>query len=155
MIVSYPVSVDVAICSAAVQSENPMAALWKKNFFFKNSSSFCSWRRYLHSVVPPASNVPTTVLEDGNITSDHILENLDKSNANMSVLEPSRLEDVSYIGPPLDFRSFNFAAFANNSVVIQKLLDLGVDFYKIEQGRKLPSYLLQLDFEKDVIPYIT
>lgn len=65
------------------------------------------------------------------------------------------LEDVSHVGPPITYKSFNFAAYANESVVLQKLIDLGVDFYAVERKNKvLPSYLLQLNFERHVQPYI-
>lgn len=72
-----------------------------------------------------------------------------------SVLEePQQLPDLSHIAPELR-PTFNFAYYANKSDVIQKLIDLGVDFHKIEQKKKLPTYLLKLDFEKDVKPYIS
>lgn len=82
-------------------------------------------------------------------------DEFDEVNKNVSVLEElPNLEDVSHIGPPIDFKSFNFAPFADNSVVLQKLVDLGVDFYKIEQRKVLPTYLLQLNFEENIQPYI-
>lgn len=65
------------------------------------------------------------------------------------------LQDVSHVGPPITHKSFNFAAYANESIVIQKLIDLGVNFYIIEYKNKvLPSYLLQLNFDRHVQPYI-
>lgn len=73
----------------------------------------------------------------------------------VSVIEPlHNLPDVSHVGPPLDYKSFNFAAYANESTVIQQLIHMGVDFHAIETREKLPTYLLSLNFETDVKPFI-
>lgn len=69
-------------------------------------------------------------------------------------LQPEQLPDISHIAPELR-PSFNFAYFANKSEVIQQLTDLGVDFHKIESKKTIPSFIVQLDFEKDVKPYIS
>lgn len=79
----------------------------------------------------------------------------DEPMRNISVLEEAPIvEDTSYLGPAIDQRSFNFAAFVNHCLVLQKLVDLGVNFYKIEQKVPKPHYLLKLNFETDVQPYI-
>lgn len=83
------------------------------------------------------------------------VKSTDEPMRNISVLDEAPiLEDTSYLGPALDQRSFNFAAFANHCLVLQKLVDLGVSFYKIEQKVPKPHYLLKLNFETDVQPYI-
>ncbi|XP_046746900.1 transcription termination factor 3, mitochondrial [Diprion similis] len=62
--------------------------------------------------------------------------------------------DLSHIVP--DFpASFNFAAYANESPMIQKLAQLGVNFAKIEKRKGLMKFLLPLDFEKDMKYHIT
>lgn len=62
-------------------------------------------------------------------------------------------EDVSDIGPVVT-PSVNFASFANKSPLVQELYKLGVDFYKIERVPANVKFLMSLDFDKDVRPYI-
>ncbi|EFA03203.1 transcription termination factor 3, mitochondrial [Tribolium castaneum] len=69
-----------------------------------------------------------------------------------SVLEPCN-EDISYVAPYLR-PSFNFAAYVNKSETLQKLVQLGVELYKLEKNPDVPPYLLQLDFEKDIKNHI-
>ncbi|XP_044267016.1 transcription termination factor 3, mitochondrial [Tribolium madens] len=69
-----------------------------------------------------------------------------------SVLEPCK-EDISYVAPYLR-PSFNFAAYVNKSETLQKLVQLGVELYKLEKKPEVPPYLLQLDFEKDIKRHI-
>ncbi|XP_046428381.1 transcription termination factor 3, mitochondrial [Neodiprion fabricii] len=57
--------------------------------------------------------------------------------------------DLSHLGPYLP-ATFNFAAYANKSPMIQKLAELGVNFAKIEKRNGLMKFLLPLDFEKDM-----
>lgn len=59
------------------------------------------------------------------------------------------VDDLSHIGPSFPV-SFNFAAYANKSPMIQRLAELGVDFSKIEKRNGIAQYLLPLDFEKDM-----
>ncbi|XP_011684926.1 PREDICTED: transcription termination factor 3, mitochondrial [Wasmannia auropunctata] len=63
-------------------------------------------------------------------------------------------EDLSYVGPPLT-PTFSFAKYANKSRTIQKLVELGVQLYKFEAKEGMVQYILNLDFERDVKPYIT
>lgn len=69
-----------------------------------------------------------------------------------SVLEPDS-QDVSHVSPIIR-PAYNFAAYIDTSEILQKLLSLGVDFYKLEGAKTFPSFLLQLDYEKDIEPYI-
>ncbi|XP_065226848.1 transcription termination factor 3, mitochondrial [Planococcus citri] len=98
-----------------------------------SSDSYSNDDSMLDDVFHPQQNSPLSVLEE---------------------VEPDKLPDLSHIAPELR-PSFNFAYFANKSEVIQQLIDLGVDFHKIESRKKIPTFLLQLDFEKDVKPYIS
>lgn len=52
--------------------------------------------------------------------------------------------------PTFTTPTFNFAAYANKSDTIQKLVALGVDLSKIEKKKGFPQYVLQLDFERDI-----
>ncbi|KAG5346073.1 MTEF3 factor, partial [Acromyrmex charruanus] len=63
-------------------------------------------------------------------------------------------EDLSDIGPPLT-PTFSFAKYANKSRTIQKLVDLGVSLYKFEAKEGMIEYILNLDFDRDMKPYIT
>ncbi|XP_012270091.1 transcription termination factor 3, mitochondrial [Orussus abietinus] len=62
-------------------------------------------------------------------------------------------EDMSYIGPYFP-KSYNSAAYADRSPSIQKLVDLGVNVYKLEHFPDRIQLLLQLDIEQDMKPYI-
>ncbi|XP_032666853.1 transcription termination factor 3, mitochondrial [Odontomachus brunneus] len=62
-------------------------------------------------------------------------------------------EDLSDIGPPLT-PTFSFAKYANKSHTIQELVKLGVELYKLESEEGMVQYILGLDFERDVKPYI-
>ncbi|KAL0119748.1 hypothetical protein PUN28_007885 [Cardiocondyla obscurior] len=62
-------------------------------------------------------------------------------------------EDLSDIGPPLT-PTFSFAKYANKSHTIQELVKLGVALYKFEAKEGMVQYILNLDFERDVMPYI-
>lgn len=80
---------------------------------------------------------------------------VEKSKNNVSVLEEQHvLEDLSDLGPPIDFQSFNFAAYVNHSNILKKLVDLGVDLYTVEKKTPKPAYLLTLDLDKDIAPRI-
>lgn len=62
-------------------------------------------------------------------------------------------EDLSDIGAPLT-PTFSFAKYANKSRTIQELVKLGVGLYKFEAKEGMVQYILSLDFERDVMPYI-
>lgn len=86
------------------------------------------------------SNLPSDdYLEDSDITLPHPLDTC--------------TEDVSDIGPPLT-PTFTFAKYANKSNTIQELVKLGVHLYKFESQEGMLQYILSLDFERDVKPYI-
>lgn len=63
-------------------------------------------------------------------------------------------EDVSDIGPYLT-PTFTFAKYANKSRTIQELVKLGVSLYKLESKKEMLNYILTLDFDRDIKPYIT
>jgi len=62
-------------------------------------------------------------------------------------------EDLSDIGSPLT-PTFSFAKYANKSQTIQELVKLGVGLYKFEAKEGMVQYILDLDFNRDVKPYI-
>lgn len=62
-------------------------------------------------------------------------------------------EDLSDIGAPLT-PTFSFAKYANKSRTIKELVKLGVGLYKFEAWDGMVEYILGLDYEQDVKPYI-
>lgn len=69
-----------------------------------------------------------------------------------SILSPCK-EDLSDIGPYIK-PSFNFAGYINKSETLQKLVQLGVDLYKVERKKNSTEFILKLDFEKDMKNHI-
>ncbi|XP_058801805.1 transcription termination factor 3, mitochondrial [Phymastichus coffea] len=62
-------------------------------------------------------------------------------------------EDISYFGP--DFSpTFNFAAYADKSKLIQQYVKLGVKLYKVEKNMDHMRALLSVDLEKELPIYI-
>ncbi|EDV97694.1 transcription termination factor 3, mitochondrial [Drosophila grimshawi] len=51
--------------------------------------------------------------------------------------------------------TFNLAAHVNNSKTLQQLMSLGVDLHSIERRKGLGQFVLRLDFEQNVKPYLT
>ncbi|XP_030571292.1 transcription termination factor 3, mitochondrial [Drosophila novamexicana] len=51
--------------------------------------------------------------------------------------------------------TFNLAAHVNSSNTLQQLLSLGVDLHSIERRKGLGQFVLRLDFEQNVKPYLT
>ncbi|KAH8379764.1 hypothetical protein KR009_007008 [Drosophila setifemur] len=51
--------------------------------------------------------------------------------------------------------SFNLAAYVNKSSTLQQLIHLGVNLHSIEKRKGLGQFVLRLDFEKNVKPYIS
>lgn len=137
-----------------------MLSSWRKLAVSStNSPCTCKFIRtplrnsYCSSVTSSVVSAPTSSA----FLEEYLLDQSGESDLKPSsvLTELPVLEDVSHVGPPISHQSFNFAAYANESIVLQKLIDLGVDFYAIERSNKvLPSYLLQLNFEKHVQPYI-
>ncbi|XP_067642765.1 transcription termination factor 3, mitochondrial [Eurosta solidaginis] len=50
--------------------------------------------------------------------------------------------------------TFNFAAYVNKSPTLQQFVKLGVNLHSIERRKGLAKFLLGLEFEKDVKPYL-
>nr|XP_012223666.1 PREDICTED: transcription termination factor 3, mitochondrial [Linepithema humile] len=78
---------------------------------------------------------------------------LDDHDVTLSKPLDTCTEDLSDIGPYFT-PTFSFAKYANKSRTIQELVKLGVGLYKFESHEGMVQYILGLDFEKDVKPYI-
>jgi hypothetical protein len=62
-------------------------------------------------------------------------------------------QDIWSLGP-VPTPTFTFAAYANDSEIIQKLVKLGVDLSELEKRREVMPYILKLNYEKKVIPCV-
>lgn len=58
-------------------------------------------------------------------------------------------EDISDVAPYLK-PTFNIAAYVNKSETLQKLLQLGVELYKLEYNPDYVEFILGLNFEDDI-----
>lgn len=71
-----------------------------------------------------------------------------------SQVEQSHKKYLEDLNPPLK-RSFNLAAYVNQSRTLQELVKLGVSLYDIENtNMRAASHLVKLDFDTDCVPYI-
>ncbi|KAF4527780.1 hypothetical protein B566_EDAN015836 [Ephemera danica] len=77
------------------------------------------------------------------------------SEKRLNILSPDSAKHVDFsdYGPEL-LPTFNFAAYINKSLTLQKLIDLGVDLSKLEKRRGIPQFILGLDFERDMKSHI-
>ena len=50
--------------------------------------------------------------------------------------------------------TYNFAAYADKSVLLQELIKLGVNLHKIEKNPDAANFIIKLDLEKNVKPYL-
>lgn len=86
----------------------------------------------------------------GNIESDFIvgadIRHLRKGNE--SALDECK-ENISDITPYIK-PSYNLAAYVNKSPMLQELVKLGVNLYKLEKTKGVPEFLLRLNFEENV-----
>lgn len=62
-------------------------------------------------------------------------------------------ENISDFGPNFS-PTFNFAAYADNSKLIQTFTDLGVELYKVEKNQDHMRALLTVDLENELPKYI-
>ncbi|EZA53365.1 hypothetical protein DMN91_005052 [Ooceraea biroi] len=89
------------------------------------------------------------------ITSVPNEDSLDDSEIDETLPEPLDrcTEDISDIGPYLT-PTCTFAKYANKSRTVQQLVKLGVSLYKLESNPDVVKFILGLDFERDIQPYI-
>lgn len=105
---------------------------------------------------PSSASVLTTKIETDSVvidkwSKDNLIDDLSKE-----IIFPKALdncdEDVSHIAPYLA-PTFNIAAYANKSPMIQELVKLGVELWKLDSNQEAVKCLLVRDFE-DLKPYI-
>jgi mTERF domain-containing protein len=66
-------------------------------------------------------------------------------------IDPDYLQTIA---PELPI-AYNMAAFVNRSHCLQELVKLGVDISQFDQDSEVASFMLQLNFDRHVKPYIT
>lgn len=71
-------------------------------------------------------------------------------NPNSTRMEREYIRTIRPELPP----TFNLATYANQLDIIRQLVKLNVKLYEIEKNRDLTKYLISLDFDRDVIPYL-
>lgn len=109
---------------------------------------------FAHKIVPSLRfycNVPAVSSPQKDFPENSSQNRQDQSD--LSIFGPADLSELSDIGRNLK-PSYTFAAYVNDSETLQQLVKLGVDLSKIERKRDLGEYVLQLDFERDVKPYV-
>jgi len=61
--------------------------------------------------------------------------------------------DFSDYGPQLN-KTQTFGGYANKSLSLQKLIDLGVDLSRIEKQKDAMKHILGMDFDRDISKYL-
>ncbi|XP_054289122.1 transcription termination factor 3, mitochondrial-like isoform X1 [Macrosteles quadrilineatus] len=114
-----------------------------------------------HNEVAPSiiSESPIPLIKDKSSPSKNI--NLDTiTTSDVAVIKDTETdaldackEDVSDIGP-FASPSFNLAAYVNDSFTLQQFVLLGVKLNVLEKKPEVAEYILKLNFEKQVKPYL-
>lgn len=89
------------------------------------------------------------ILQNQPSDSDEIIYNscLDtKIEALTDHCDPEYIESLKPSPPP----TFNLAAYANTSLILEQMIKLGVDLFNIEKSRNKAEYILSLDFDRDI-----
>ena len=71
-------------------------------------------------------------------------------NPNSTVVERDYIRSIQPELPP----TFNLATYANHLDIIKQLVKLGVNIRHLEEDREVAKYLISLDFDKNVVPYL-
>ncbi|CAL4058709.1 unnamed protein product, partial [Meganyctiphanes norvegica] len=78
-----------------------------------------------------------------------------KTQENNDILsEPSCPSEIDNVATALR-PTFNLAAYVNKSDTLQKMVDLGVDLNRLEKRKGIASFILKLDFEKNMKDHIS
>ena len=120
-----------------------------------SNQSFCSSLAVIKN--NELSNVETSQLEKKKIIEELISKNTDeylvydkRLDANLAPFSDKvDLEYLDDLMPPLNV-TFNLAHYINRMPTLQRLVDLGVNLYVLEQDREIAQYLIRLDFNRDI-----
>ena len=92
-------------------------------------------------------------LDEQASTLDHA-DNADLSHVTDKYLDLYKDIGEHHSKPAAVTKSYNLAAYVNESEVLSNLVRLGVDLSKVETKRSEANNLIKLDFERDVKPYL-
>nr|XP_014086298.1 transcription termination factor 3, mitochondrial [Bactrocera oleae] len=95
--------------------------------------------------------IENTQLDDSNVTNNDatqkVIKNVSAEEADDNALSLGEAKE-DYVP------TFNLAAYVNKSPTLQQFIQLGVDLHSIEKRKGLAKFVLGLEFEKDVKPYL-
>ncbi|XP_014086298.2 transcription termination factor 3, mitochondrial [Bactrocera oleae] len=95
--------------------------------------------------------IENTQLDDTNVTNNNVtqkvIKNVSAEEADDNALSLGEAKK-DYVP------TFNLAAYVNKSPTLQQFIQLGVDLHSIEKRKGLAKFVLGLEFEKDVKPYL-
>jgi len=113
-----------------------------------------SYTLELHQLKNNANTTPPVHVQEI-ITNNHQLDEDFFDDSDIMLPKPldKCTEDISDIGPYLT-PTFTFAKYANKSHTIQEMVKLGISLYKFETKPEIFQFILGLDFDRDVKPYI-
>lgn len=107
---------------------------------------------------PPKSYPIFAAVGDHNNVEINWTEEIQKLKADepSSLIEPIENDtmDVANTAHPNAQPSFNLAAYVSKSATLQQLIHLGVDLHRIEKKPGVPEFILKLDFETGIQPYL-
>jgi len=127
------------------------------------SSSEKDYEYFKHMTVAVRSVVLDNKQHDaGNLNIDlsrskQIIESASKENVMNRVIKDEDIANefnLSSCTPALPVRSFNLAAYVNESELLSNLVLLGVDLSKVETNSVVADQLVKMDFNKDVEPIL-
>ncbi|XP_063844168.1 transcription termination factor 3, mitochondrial-like [Scylla paramamosain] len=90
-------------------------------------------------------------LEEGDWTDE--MQWIRSQENNSVLLPPKDVSDIDVLAPELR-PTFNLAAYVNKSATLQQLVKLGVDLSTWDARKDVNSFILPLDFERDMKKYI-
>jgi mTERF len=88
------------------------------------------------------------------IKSSELVSRKHASNVGVSESLGESDYDLSSCTPALPVKSFNLAAYVNESVTLSNLVKLGVDLSKLEGNSMVADRVVKMDFEDDVKPVL-
>uniref|UniRef100_G3MLD7 Uncharacterized protein n=1 Tax=Amblyomma maculatum TaxID=34609 RepID=G3MLD7_AMBMU len=166
---AFDTSQDVKLCSMPNYRKDAASATASKqaNHSIGGAEYFKSLYDSSHEVADtPTAHIQNTADESSQAAVFQVPDVADLENEDLATLQDKlslepRLDALSTsvdaefldeMGPALP-KSFNLAAYANKSVTVQRLVQLGMDLSVCEK-KGLGQELITLDFEKDVEPLI-
>ncbi|KAB7505033.1 Transcription termination factor 3, mitochondrial [Armadillidium nasatum] len=122
---------------------------FSQSYFHTSTNYFCKPNELISSKV-----VGNHVSE----TESHldIKENVEKKpiiSVKKNVLQPADTTNINFIAPDIK-PTFNLAAYADRSVVLKHLIQLGVEIGRWDEKKEICANILSKDFENDIKPYI-